>query len=144
MKTSEAYFCQISICSEEDQREKAKNALEFFLPILNKYSDIFKESSSLPPLRNQDHHIHLQSGAQLVSLRPYRYPQFQKTEMEKLIQEMLKQCIIRTSTNPYSSPVILVKKKMVAIDYVWITGHSMPSPSRKNSPSLPLMSCWGN
>ena len=79
--------------------------------LLKEFTVVFQEPSSLPPFRDTDHRIHLKSDASPVNVRPYRYPHFQKSEMEKLVQEMLQQGIIRTSHSPYSSPVLLVKKK---------------------------------
>lgn len=54
-------------------------------------------------------------------MRPYKHPQFQKNETEKLICKMLNQKIIKPSSTPYSSPVLLVKKKdggyRLCVDY---------------------------
>lgn len=45
----------------------------------------------------------------------------QKDETEKLVDEMLESCVISHSTNPYSSLVVIVKKKdgswRMCVDY---------------------------
>jgi hypothetical protein len=45
-----------------------------------------------------------------VAVRPYRYPQLQKDELEIQCAAMLQQGIIRPSTSAFSAPVLLVKK----------------------------------
>lgn len=53
----------------------------------------------------------LKEGSNPLGVRPYRYLQFQKDEIERRITEMLAAGIIKPSTSPFSFPVILVKKK---------------------------------
>ena len=53
----------------------------------------------------------MKEGVEIPHIRPYRYPHYQKNEIEKIIEEMLKVGIVRPSTSRYLSPVILVKKK---------------------------------
>ncbi len=62
--------------------------------ILDAYKDVFQEPKGLPPHRAQDHSIPLQEGAQPVSVRPYRYPFYQKEEIEKIVQELLDSGVI--------------------------------------------------
>lgn len=79
--------------------------------LLNTYATVFYTPQNLPPHRPQNHHIHLNPNSQPINIKPYRYPQYQKTIMTNMIQEMLNTGIIKPSTSPFSSPVLLVKKK---------------------------------
>ena len=55
--------------------------------------------------------IELKNGAEIPNIRPYRYPHYQKNEIEKLVDGMLNSGIIRPRISPYASPIIPVKKK---------------------------------
>lgn len=73
------------------------------------FQQFFGLPSGLPPRRSEDHAIILKEGIDPVGVRSYRYPH--KDEIEKLIGEMMKAGIIRPSNSPFSSHVLLVKKK---------------------------------
>jgi hypothetical protein len=79
--------------------------------VLQEFSDVFMEPFSLPLSRQIDHSIPLKEGTAPVNVRPYRYAHYQKKEIEKLVQEMLNSELVQPSTSPFSSPIILVKKK---------------------------------
>jgi hypothetical protein len=83
--------------------------------LLEEFQELFAEPQGLPPVRQFDHAIPLLPGAKPVNLRPYRFNPAQKDEVEKQVAQMLAQGIIRVSTSPYASPVILVLKK----DLTW-------------------------
>jgi hypothetical protein len=78
--------------------------------LLSSFSDLFQDPQGLPPSRHQDHHIRLLAGTEPVAVRPYRYPQLLKDEIEHQCDQMLAQGIIRECTSAFSSPVLLVKK----------------------------------
>jgi hypothetical protein len=82
---------------------------ELLQALLDAYTDIFAMSQDLPPSRRHDRRIHLLPSTALVAVRPYRYPQLLKDELERQCDEML-QGIIWECTSAFTSPVLLVKK----------------------------------
>lgn len=57
--------------------------------LLTNFSDIFLMPAGLPSIREHEHAIVLKGEAEPVNVRPYRYPQMQKDEIEKLVGESL-------------------------------------------------------
>lgn len=89
--------------------------------VLSKFSDVFRTPQSPPPSRQHDHRIPLLDNASPVSVHPYRYPHFQKAEIERMVKELHDVGFIRPSVSTFSSPVLLVKKKdgswRMCVDY---------------------------
>ncbi|KAL4035489.1 hypothetical protein IC575_004182 [Cucumis melo] len=100
---------------DADSKNTSQTGDEEGLPmiqyLLHQYSDVFNSPTTLPPKRIIDHRILTLPGQKPINVRPYKYGHQQKEEIEKLVIEMLQTGIIRPSHSPFSSPVLLVKKK---------------------------------
>ncbi|KAJ4797633.1 polyprotein [Rhynchospora pubera] len=136
-ETAEIHLCQeLNVQQEEAAGSEVLVAHLFLIPssrqnqettspaleaILKQYSEVFQEPSSLPPPRVVDHTIPLLPGTQPISQRPYRYSYFQKLEIEKIIEDLLRNQLIQPSSSPFASPILLVKKKdgswRLCVDY---------------------------
>ena len=99
-------------------KDLQKDIPELVEQVLQQFPQIFATPTGLPPERELDHQIPLKPGAEPFKLKPYRYPHSHKAEIEKQVAEMLTNGIVKHSTSPFASPVLLVKKKMALGDYV--------------------------
>ncbi|XP_042030060.1 uncharacterized protein LOC121776994 [Salvia splendens] len=98
--------------------------------VLERFRPVFEVPTGMPPRREYDHRIHLLPNSKPVNVRPYRYPYFQKNEIERQVREMLAQGIIQRSQSPFSSPVLLIRKKdgsfRFCIDYRALNMATVP------------------
>ncbi|XP_042958052.1 uncharacterized protein LOC122293563 [Carya illinoinensis] len=105
----------------EDQGGKPANQVKEVDELLQEFKEVFAEPVGLPPNRSFDHSIPLKEGTGPVSVRPYRYPHYQKNEIENIVRDLLKTGVVRPSQSPFSSPVLLVKKSdgswRMCVDY---------------------------
>lgn len=78
---------------------------------MDEFTDVFTSLVAIPPRRALDHAITLELGARPINYRPYKYSPLQKHKIECRITEMLESGVINTSMSPFTSHVLLVKKK---------------------------------
>jgi hypothetical protein len=80
--------------------------------LIQKHDKVFQDlPMKMPPNRNIEHIIEVKPDSTLVNIRPYLYPYHHKTEIKRLIQDLLKCEVIMKSNSPYAPPIVLVQKK---------------------------------
>lgn len=69
--------------------------------LLTSFYAIFQPLVDMPPARMQDHRIPLKQGTSPIAVKPYRYPHFQKNEIERQVKELLKSGTIQPTSSPH-------------------------------------------
>lgn len=106
--------------------------------LITQFQDIFAKPQGIPPRRHINHTIPLISGVQPFRLKPYRYNPIQKDEIEKKVHELLQNGLIRESTSPFASPVLLVKK-MTGDWHLCVDYRRLNDLTVKNKFPLPMI-----
>jgi hypothetical protein len=118
------HVCQVDLDSTLSVPEIAQS-------LLDSYQDVFADPKGMPPARSCDHQIPLLPGAQPFSIRPYRHAPALKSEIERQVRELLASGVVQPSTRPFSSLVILVKKRdntwCLCVDYRHLNALSCKS-----------------
>ncbi|MCO5563769.1 hypothetical protein L7F22_017416 [Adiantum nelumboides] len=81
---------------------------------LNQFQDVFIDDipGELPPKRGDDDHaIELIPGSSPPNKPPYRVSQAQQEEIMRQVNELVEKGMVRPSSSPFCSPVLLVHKK---------------------------------
>nr|KYP43037.1 Transposon Ty3-I Gag-Pol polyprotein [Cajanus cajan] len=102
---------QLPYCSDDQWVQIPNNVEPEIAILLHTYKDVFDVPQGLPPNRTHDHSIPLLPNTKPVRVKPYRYPHSQKEQIEKMVSDMLQEGLIIPSNSPFSSPIVLVKKK---------------------------------
>ncbi|MCO5559028.1 hypothetical protein L7F22_012620 [Adiantum nelumboides] len=91
---------------------------------LNQFQDVFIDDipGELPPKRGDDDHaIELIPGSSSPNKPPYRVSQAQQEEIMRQVNELVEKGMVRPSSSPFCSPVLLVHKKdgtyRMCVDY---------------------------
>lgn len=121
MQRTNSILYMIQVQPEQNKDQPNQSIPPELQDILNQFDSVFESPTELPPARPGDHQIPLLEGTQPFCLRPYRYNPTQKTEIESQIKDMLSKGWIQSSTSPFSSPILLMRKKTgdwrLCVDY---------------------------
>ncbi|GJV33331.1 reverse transcriptase [Tanacetum coccineum] len=89
--------------------------------MLKDFEPVFDVPKELSPKRTHDPRIPLVPNTPPVSIRPYKHPLSQKDAIELMVKELLESGVVRNSQSPFSSPIVIVKKKdgtwRMCVDY---------------------------
>jgi len=89
----------------EEQRAEVRD-------LVSSFADVFaKDMTELGQAEGLEHDIKLEAGTRPPVSRPYRVPPWKAEEIDKQMDEMLAQGITVPLSLPYTSPVVLAKKK---------------------------------
>jgi hypothetical protein len=82
------------------------------IPVVCEYPDVFPDDlPGMPPDRDIEFIIELQSGTAPISKRPYRMPPNELAKLKIQLQDLLDKGFIRPSASPWGCPALFVKKK---------------------------------
>ena len=111
--TAKESIDDVTLAPNPTEAQKAE-----FMNCGDQFSSLFTEAPGTTNLI--EHHINLTTEDPVRS-KPYPLPYSMREELKKDIDNMIKMGVIRESTSPYSSPVVVVKKKdntnKVCVDY---------------------------
>lgn len=91
---------------------------EFLKELLRKYNACFSSSLKDLDITNMGKMIIELENSDPVIYRPYRMSITERSLVRDMVQDMLDAGIVRASSSPYASPIVLVKKKMVKNVYM--------------------------
>ncbi|CAK1597383.1 unnamed protein product [Parnassius mnemosyne] len=107
--------------------------------LLNKYEHLFIRGYPKTRVNTGMLEIRLKNPDKYVERRPYRLSPVEREKVRTIVNELLKHSIIRESKSPYSSPIILVKKKN-GDDRLCVDFRELNANTLRDHYPLPLIS----
>ena len=104
--------------------------------LVSEYRDFFTQNPKKLKLVTNMHHCIVTNETLSVRRKPYHFQHAWHSEVDKQIQEMLDNGIIRPSSSPWNSPIILVKKKDDLMRFL-CDFRDLTDVKKKNSHPLP-------
>ena len=99
----------------------SKKDLDELTKVLCRYRQSFTEGVSSSRIKTGELVIRLKDKDKVVQRRPYRMAPIERLKVKEILNDLLQKNVIRESNSPFSSPIILVKKKngqdRLCVDY---------------------------
>lgn len=133
---------EVNVCTTSTELRELTSKIEHLdsalqekiINIFTKYPSVLDETSNV---KTGELKLSLVKN-EIINYRPYRLAPIEREKVNKIIQDLLKQNIIRESDSSFANPVILVKKKdgsdRLCVDY-----RSLNKIVEKNRYPLPLI-----
>ena len=110
-----------------------------FQNLFKKYRDVFAFSNDQLGRTSLVQHVIDTGDAMPIKQRPYRTSPECKQEIDRQVEDMLQKGIVQESVSPWSSPVVLVKKKDGSFRFC-VDFRRVHRVTRKDSFPMPLVS----
>ena len=110
-----------------------------FRDLFQSYRDVFAFTDDQLGKTSLVQHVIDTGDALPIKQRPYRTSPQCKQEIDRQVEDMLRKGIIRESVSPWSSPVVLVKKKDGSFRFC-VDLRKVNAVTRKDSFPMPLVS----
>ena len=104
--------------------------------LINEYQDVFASNPKKPSLVKNAQHKIITEDAMPVKHKTRRIPEAWHEEVNRQVQEMLDNHVIRPSSSPWNAPIILVKKKDNSMRFV-CDFRGLNNVTKKDSYPLP-------
>ncbi|CAM8986951.1 unnamed protein product [Rhodiola kirilowii] len=138
-KNEESYLAILKEYDDETVVGQAK-VPQSVARVLKEFQDVMPGElpKKLPPRREVDHAIELESGARPPAMAPYRMAPPELAELQRQLKELLEAGFVRPSKAPFGAPVLFQKKKdgslRMCIDY-----RALNKVTIKNKYPIPLI-----
>lgn len=111
VQTSTPTFISFQALQQLPDAQGEEIVLLLIQRLFNEFKGIFVKPTSLPPYRTHTYSILLMPNSKPPNIHPYRYPYYQKSKIKNQVVALLACGFIHPNSNPYASPVFLIKKK---------------------------------
>lgn len=117
---------------DKSVRERTSEEKEVIKDILHRFQNAVSKDENAGRTTLNEHSVDT-GDAKLIQQRPRRVPLALSDEERKAVQQMKEQGVIRESNSPWSSPIVLVRKKSgkirPCIDYWKVNSVNKLMPS---------------